>query len=1089
MVTLAGELWYDRPAGRWFEALPIGNGRLGGMAYGGVPTERIDLSESTAWSGGPSTVDLGPTAREQLPNVRKLLFAGEHAQAQQLAAEHLLGTRASFGTNLPLPHLRLTFDHTGVAAYRRALDLDQGLVSVTYGVNGVQFTREVLASHPHGVIAVRLTANRPGALSFTAGLAGSVFPGRTTTTHSGIAFSGRAVESLHSDGTTGALVEIRVHVEAAGGTTWCADDVYEVVGADSAVLIVAVGTDWDGDDPVRRVDNLLAAAVDAGYDAVRTAHVADHSRLMRRVSLDLGAGLDDVPTDRRREHPDDGLIALYFQYGRYLTVAGSRADSPLPLALQGLWNDGLASSASWSNDFHLDMNTQQNYWATEPTNLAECHTPLFRLLEQLAETGQSTATQMYDAPGWVAHTVTNAWGYSAPGTAMGWGLNVTGGAWLATHLWEHYEYGGDQQFLRETAYPILRDAARFLLAYLTEDPATGHLVAGPSESPENWYVAPGGSHCSVAMGNTVDRVFAAAILRDCAAGAEILDVDPDLRRRIAPALGRLSPYRIGRNGQLQEWLHDFEEADPAHRHTSHLCALFPEREITPRTTPELARAAEVTIERRQTAAGWEQTEWVEANFALFHARLLQGDKALAHLTSLITDASEANLLSYSVGGVAGAAQNIYSFDGNAGGTAAVAEMLLQSDLTELELLPALPTTWLEGSVQGLRARSGFTVDLTWTNGRLDHATIHPPRATTHRIRYADHVTEIDFADGTPVTVRANHRNPAMFEDSWTARLAMDCGERRSWVSTEQRSTLDAILRQAPFPADLGVTELREQLRALLSAQPLPPDVTVTAGELGGVPTAEITVAGVEPRRTVLYFHGGVYVLGEAALSADLASQIARRIEANAISVEYRLGPEHPFPAAVDDALAAYQGLLDNGIAPADIVLAGESAGGGLAVAMMVRARDQGLPLPVAAYLMSPYADLTLAGASMTTKREADPLMNPDALLARIADYAAGQDPALGLISPIFADLTGLPPLIIQAGSHEVLLDDATRLAREAAAADVEVTLAITPGVPHVFQAYHAILDEGTAALDQAGRLLSGHIADAVRVTTLGETGA
>lgn len=747
-VVPAGELWYDRPAERWFEALPIGNGRLGGMAYGGVPTERIDLSESTAWSGGPSTVDLDPTAREHLANVQKLLFAGEYAQAQQLAAEHLLGTRASFGTNLPLPHLWLTFDHTGAAGYRRALDLDQGLVSVTYDVDGVRFTREVLASHPQGVIAVRLTADRPGALSFTAGLAGSVFPGRT----SGIAFSGRAVESVHSDGTAGALVEIRVHVEAVGGTSRVADDGYEVVGADSAVLFVAVGTDWDGDDPVRRADDLLAAAVDAGYDTIRTAHVADHSSLMRRVSLTLGDGRDDVPTDRRREHPDDGLVALYFQYGRYLTVAGSRADSPLPLALQGLWNDGLASSASWSNDFHLDVNTQQNYWAAEPTNLAECHTPLFRLLQLLAETGQSTATQMYDAPGWVAHTVTNAWGYSAPGTAMGWGLNVTGGAWLATHLWEHYEYGGDEQFLRETAYPILRGAALFFIAYLTADPATGQLVGGPSESPENWYVAPDGSRCSVAMGNTVDRVFAAAILHDCLAAAEILDVDPDLRRRITPALARLTPYRIGRHGQLQEWLHDFEEADPAHRHTSHLCALFPERQITPRTTPDLARAAEVTIERRQTAAGWEQTEWVEANFALFHARLLQGDTALAHLTSLITDASEANLLSYSVGGVAGAAQNIYSFDGNAGGTAAVAEMLLQSDLTELELLPALPTTWPNGSVQGLRARGGFTVDITWANGRLDHATIHPPRAGTHRIRYDDDVTELVFPDGTPVTV-------------------------------------------------------------------------------------------------------------------------------------------------------------------------------------------------------------------------------------------------------------------------------------------------------------------------------------------------
>jgi alpha-L-fucosidase 2 len=677
-----------------------------------------------------------------------------------LAGEHLLGTRASFGTNLPLPSVRLSFDHAGVTSYRRLLDLDHGLVSVAYDAGGVHFVREVLASHPHGVIAVRITADRPGAVSFTLGLDGSVFPGLTTVTGTGVAFSGRAVESLHSDGGTGTAVEIRVHVETESGTVRRIDDAFELAGADSAVLIVAVGTHWAGEDPVRQVEELTASAVAAGYDAIRSAHVDDHAGLMRRVSLDLDAGneLAELPTDRRRNRlaggqRDDGLLAVYFQYGRYLTVAGSRADSPLPLALQGLWNDGLASSASWSNDFHLDMNTQQNYWAAEPTNLAECHTPLFRLLQLLADTGRTTATEMYDAPGWVAHTVTNAWGYTAPGTAMGWGLNVTGGAWLATHLWEHYEYGGDHEFLTDVAYPVLRGAALFLLSYLTEDPEHGRLVAGPSESPENWYVAPDGTHCSVAMGNTVDSVFAEAILRDCSAAADVLDLDADLRERIAAARARLSPFRIGRYGQLQEWFHDFEEADPAHRHTSHLCALFPERQITPRATPDLARAAEITIERRRSAPGWEQTEWVEANFALFHARLLQGDKALTHVTSLVTDASEANLMSYSVGGVAGAAQNIYSFDGNAGGTAAVAEMLLQSDGDELELLPALPATWPNGYVRGLRARGGFTVDINWKNGRLDHATIHPAGTTTHRIRYADQTTELTFTQHEPITVR------------------------------------------------------------------------------------------------------------------------------------------------------------------------------------------------------------------------------------------------------------------------------------------------------------------------------------------------
>src|SRR5438445_6972612 len=304
-------------------------------------------------------------------------------------------------------------------------------------------------------------------------------------------------------------------------------------------------------------------------------------------------------------------------------------------------------------------------------------------------------------------------------------------------------------------------------------------------------------------------------------------------------------------------------------------------------------------------------------------------------------------------------------------------------------------------------------------------------------------------------------------EGWMDRFAM---------STEQRQRLDAILRQGTFPASADVDEQRRLLRALLSAQPLPADVTVTAATLGGVPTAEITIDGIEPRHIVLYFHGGVYVLGDAFLAADLASQVGRRTRARVISVDYRLAPEHPYPAAVDDALAAYEALLHNGTAPSDIVFAGESAGGGLAVAPLVNARDHGLPLPAAAYLMSPYADLTLAGTTMDTKRAADPLLSRENLQARIPDYTAGHDAALGLISPVFAELSGLPPLIIQAGTHEVLLDDAVRLARQAATADVEVTLDITPGVPHVFQAYHAILDEAAAALDRAGQRLSAHLA-------------
>src|SRR3954452_3391593 len=332
------------------------------------------------------------------------------------------------------------------------------------------------------------------------------------------------------------------------------------------------------------------------------------------------------------------------------------------------------------------------------------------------------------------------------------------------------------------------------------------------------------------------------------------------------------------------------------------------------------------------------------------------------------------------------------------------------------------------------------------------------------------------ARGTRETLAARSRRPCHANAAQSTPSEGTCS-----VSTEQRETLDAILRQSAFPADSDVNEQRRLLRELLSAQPLPADVTVTAAALGGVPTAEITVDGIEPRHAVLYFHGGVYVMGDAALAAGLASQVGRRTHAKVISVDYRLAPEHPYPAAVDDALAAYEALLDSGIAPSDIAFAGESAGGGLAIATMVNARDHGLPLPAAAFVMSPYADLTLSGTTIDTKREVDPLLSREALQARVPDYTSGQDAALGLISPVFADLSGLPPLIIQAGTHEVLLDDAIRLARQAAIADVEVTLDITPGVPHVFQAYHAMLDEAAAALDRAGQRLAAYLAIAERV--------
>jgi alpha-L-fucosidase 2 len=744
-VVEAGRLWYRRPAERWFEALPIGNGRLGGMVYSGDTRERIALSESTAWSGAPSDTDVSPTALENLPVIRELLLNSRYAEAQALADEHLPGRPKSFGTNVKLPELLVDFAVDGSTTdYERSLDLSDAIVRTRFERAGIVFEREVFASHADEVIVVRLTSSAPATFKVSFSEPSAVVDGDV------LQLTFHAHETLHSNGKVGTLVDLRTRA-TTNGTIVASDNHLTIEGATATTLLLAVGTDWRGADPAERPSRLVQN--DADYATLRQAHLDDYTSLISRVGLDVGRSGDAVrglPTDERRvaDADDPELLALYFQYGRYLTIAGSRSDSPLPLALQGLWNDGRASGGPWTNDYHLDINTQQNYWASEITGLGECQYPLFQLIDGLRASGQKTARELYGVPGWVSHTVSNAWSYTAPGWGLGWGVHVTSGIWISLQLWEHFEYHRDLSFLADRAYPVLRDAAEFFLAYLTEDPTTGLLLSGPSDSPENWYLTPDGDQASLSMGATCDTVLINALFRICIEASTLLDTDADFRTQLAAVQKKLPPFEIGKHGQLQEWLHDFDEAVPSHRHTSHLIALYPERQITPRDHPALARACEITIDRRQSANGWEQTEWVEANLMAYYARLLKGDLALDHLRALITDASEANLLSYSVAGIAGVTENIYATDGNTGATGALAELLLQSTSTEIELLPALPTSWPTGSVHGLRARGGFTVDIEWHAGRLVAARVTSLGAVSAaRIRYGDEVLEL-VVDGT-----------------------------------------------------------------------------------------------------------------------------------------------------------------------------------------------------------------------------------------------------------------------------------------------------------------------------------------------------
>jgi alpha-L-fucosidase 2 len=613
----------------------------------------------------------------------------------------------------------------------------------------------LFSSNPDGVLVAHLSCQTPGQITLDALLTGIKLPG--TTTHlddDTLVFRGHAFETMHSDGKQGVDVVCRVRVISKPGQVSVENDRVRVQRADAVTVLVAIATNYRDRDPGKVCEDALHAASSKSYAELRRAHIADHQALFHRVHIDLGKNslAANLPTDERRQALSRGandpeMCALFFQYGRYLTIAGSRANSPLPLALQGIWNDGLASSMGWTDDFHLDINTQQNYWVSEVGNLSESQTPLFSLIDGLHKYGTNTARELYGAPGWVSHTVTNPWGFTAPGSGLGWGLFVTSGIWIALQMWEHFRFTGDREFLRRRAYPVFKDAAEFYLSYMVEDPKHGWLVTGPSESPENSFRTPEGGSCSVSMGPTCDRVLVYALFSLVIDAAAILSIDSEYRARLKHAIEKLPPLQIGRYGQIQEWLEDFEEAQPNHRHTSHLIALYPEDQISPDKTPELAKAARVTLERRIHQPDWEDTEWSRANLVNYYARLWDGDAAHQQLIGLMANAADDNLLTYSRGGVAGAAQNIFAIDGNTAGAAGLAEMLLQSQGDSIHLLPALPVAWPDGFVRGLCARGGFEVALHWRSSKLSGVAISSRAGGGCTVRYLEKSTFVHIEPG------------------------------------------------------------------------------------------------------------------------------------------------------------------------------------------------------------------------------------------------------------------------------------------------------------------------------------------------------
>jgi len=746
-------LWYDHPAVKWNEALPVGNGRLGAMVFGQADCERLQLNEQTIWTGGPYD-PTRPGGPEALPEIRRLVFSGKYSDAHKLFDKTMMGEPVEQMKYQPLGNLYLSFSgHTDATHYRRQLDLETAIAAVSYRVGEVNFRREILSSPVDQVIAVRLTADKPGALSFVVKLAGvtnTKTPGderhSEETSDSGEwVLRGKSGSSMGIEGRV--LYEGRVRVLNEGGKRVITPDGISVEGADAVTLIIVAATNFKryddlSGDPAARVQAYLHKVEGKTWDRLRADHITEHQRLFRRVQFNLAAtDASARPTNERIRNydpqQDPALAALMFQYGRYLLIGSSRPGCQ-PANLQGIWNGDM--NPSWESKFTTNINQEMNYWPAEATALPECVEPLLQMVKELAETGSKVARVHYGARGWVFHQNTDQWRHAAPMDGATWGTFSVGGAWLCTHLWEHYLFTGDQAYLREI-YPLLKGSAQFFLDTLVEYPGHNWLVTCPSTSPENFPIYPGNPKyddkygVTICAGSSIDMEIIHDLFADCVEAGKILGADPEFCGQVAQARQRLAPLQIGRHGQLQEWVEDWEDKEPRHRHISHLYGLYPSCQITPSSTPDLAAAAKVTLNLR----GFGSTGFGRAWTAACWARLFDGPNAGIALTNLAQRDTCPNLFSMCYGSP--------QVDGTFGATAAITEMLLQSHGGEIHLIPALPPAWATGSVMGLRARGGFVVDISWKDGKLTEAVIRSTGGNPCRLRYGSQTHELNLAKG------------------------------------------------------------------------------------------------------------------------------------------------------------------------------------------------------------------------------------------------------------------------------------------------------------------------------------------------------
>lgn len=759
MMKFRDRLWYGQPAELWEEALPIGNGRIGGMVYGGAAVERIALNEDTLWSGCPRDTN-NYDALRHLGKVRTLISNGRYEEAEQLIERNMLGRRTE--SYQPLGDLCIYQDLSkdAITDYERLLDLDTGIASVQYRYKGARYSREVFVSVPDQVLIMRLEGEEE--MDITVRLS-SPLRHKVAYDHNQLVLVGNAPvhiadnylgdhpQSILYEEGRGISFAINVTAQFYGGHLEALEDGrIRISNTRSITLLLGAATNFEhfeqvpgGVNPALKSQTVLNAAAQRQYSALRASHIQDHQEMYGRVNLRLGPPIDmnhaagnaALPTDERlrkySEGADDpGLEALYFQYGRYLLMASSRPGTQAT-HLQGIWNPHI--QPPWNCGYTTNINTQMNYWPAEVCSLSECHEPLTELIRDLSITGKRTARIHYGADGWVAHHNVDIWRTASPSDGKAsWAMWPLGGVWLCRHLWEQYLYQPDNvEFLRDTAYPLMKGAALFCMDWLVED-SEGRLVTNPSTSPENQFITPAGNVCSVSAGSTMDLSLIRELFKHCIQAARILGLDEAWINTVREACDKLRPLEVGEDGRLMEWSKPFLEAEPGHRHLSHLYGLYPGHEIHPRHTPDLAQAANKVLEARLEHGGGH-TGWSCAWIINLYARLYKGDRAHEFIRTLLSRSTYPNLFD---------AHPPFQIDGNFGGTAGIAEMLLQSHSDCIELLPALPMAWRDGNVEGLKARGGFTIDMEWADSQLLHATVHSQHEGTCRIRYLGQLLEI-----------------------------------------------------------------------------------------------------------------------------------------------------------------------------------------------------------------------------------------------------------------------------------------------------------------------------------------------------------